>query len=388
MNRRLAFGAVIALAVGVAFAVFGSGGDEDEPLRDRPTPATTVEVPAAIADDCSKAVDAELNRWLAAVPHGSTVLLGAGKCYGQDGTVEIRDRRGLTIDGRGATLKALTRGDLRRSNLRILGGRDITVRNLIVRGVREERRYEPGWEFQHGYDFRGTVGGRLENVQAYNVVGDFVYAGHDSRKDTRTAPPARDITVTGGRFQTNGRMGVAMVNVDGFLLEKSKISDVALTAVDAEPDVPEQTVRNIRVVGNEFGFVTHSVFASVGKGGGDRHGRMVIEQNTMTEAPPTCVPVIFVDVPVRDARRSEYTIRDNRFLARSAAVKLSGVDRVVITGNQVDHTTRGCPPHAAVQLDRSQDVTIDNNRFSGAASVLRAEGSEGVREQGNSTSGR
>ncbi len=65
-------------------------------------------------------------------------------------------------------------------------------------------------EWQHGYASQGTHDGLLENVQAYNVYGDFVEAQHDSRlnANVRKAPPAVKIVVRNSRFETAAAWGL------------------------------------------------------------------------------------------------------------------------------------------------------------------------------------
>ena len=67
-------------------------------------------VPTSIAADCSVNVTAALQAWLDSLPDGATALLAAGGCYRVDGTPQLIDRNGLTIDGNGSTLRAFTDG--------------------------------------------------------------------------------------------------------------------------------------------------------------------------------------------------------------------------------------------------------------------------------------
>ena len=78
----------------------------------KPAPRPTIyKPPASIKANCSVAVDAKLNAWLATVPDNSTIQFGPGRCYGQDGTITLTGRKGLIIDGQGAEFRALTPGD-------------------------------------------------------------------------------------------------------------------------------------------------------------------------------------------------------------------------------------------------------------------------------------
>ena len=85
-------------------------------------------------------------RRLATVPDGSTVRFAADGCYGQDGTITLTGRKGLVIDGRGAEFRAPTPGDSHRANWRFVGGSDLTVQNMAVRGSDPQGAYDPSVE--------------------------------------------------------------------------------------------------------------------------------------------------------------------------------------------------------------------------------------------------
>jgi hypothetical protein len=107
-----------------------------------PQRVTVYKVPTKIKDDCSVAVDAKISAWLATVPDNSTVQFGPGRCYGQDGTITLNERTGLVIDGQGSEFRALTPGGSHRANWRFVGGRNLTVRNLAVRGSNPQGLYD------------------------------------------------------------------------------------------------------------------------------------------------------------------------------------------------------------------------------------------------------
>ncbi len=77
-------------------------------------------------------------------------------------------------------------------------------------------------------------------------------------------------------------------------MENSYVGNVALSAVDVEPDVPTQKARNIRIVGNTFGSFAHAMFASLGKGHDPEVGKVVVTDNRMEAVPDSCLPPIVV----------------------------------------------------------------------------------------------
>src|SRR4051794_18774331 len=164
-------------------------------------------VPKAIKSDCSVAVEGKIMAWLATVPDGSTAQFGAGRCYGQDGTITLTDRNGLVIDGQGSEFRALTPGGSHRANWRFVRGRDLTVRNLAVRGSNPQGKYDPAVEWQHGYSVEGVQGMTLANVQARATWGDGVdlWRGASSPACGDDASSARNVLITGALLERIGR---------------------------------------------------------------------------------------------------------------------------------------------------------------------------------------
>ena len=164
-------------------------------------PRTTVyKVPTSIADDCSGAVESEIMAWLDTVPDGSTVQFGAGRCYGQDNTITLTDRKGLVIDGQGSEFRALTPGEKHRANWRFVRGSDLTVRNMAVRGSNPDGLYDHAIERQHGYSVEGVQGMTLSNVKARETWGDGVYLDEGGpTPPAATTPRARATSSSPGR---------------------------------------------------------------------------------------------------------------------------------------------------------------------------------------------
>ena len=97
-------------------------------------------VPSSIPDDCSQAVEGQIESFLSTVPDGSTVQFQPQGCYGQDGTIFVTDRKNLVIDGNGSIFRALTQGDSGRSNWEVQAGSNITIENMTLYGGEPQRR--------------------------------------------------------------------------------------------------------------------------------------------------------------------------------------------------------------------------------------------------------
>src|SRR4051794_3911810 len=137
----------------------------------KPSPQV-YKVPAKIRSDCSAAVGDKLTAWLATVPDGSTVQFPQNGCYGQDGAITLTGRNRLVLDGRGSELRALTPGDSHRSNLRLVGGSDLTLQNLVVRGSNPTGGWDPSIQWQHGVSVEGVQRLTLTNAQVRETWGD------------------------------------------------------------------------------------------------------------------------------------------------------------------------------------------------------------------------
>ena len=348
-------------------------------------------VPDSIPADCSRPVENEIMAWLRTVPDGATARFQHNGCYGQDETIELEDRVDLTIDGNGASFKALTRGSPNRDNWRIEGGRNITLKNMTVCGSNphagiKEKAYDGGVEWQHGFRFAGTNGGTLENVRAFDVYGDFVEAMWDWRApDVYTAPMARNIVVRNSSFSRAGRMGIGLTGVDGFVLQDSYIGDVNMAAVDLELDVSTHLGRNISIVNNVFGPHRFALFANGGAGSAPNVGNVVISGNRMTGPLISCESPVYVGPP-EGSYRSGWVIEGNQFRTLSEAVTATRVQDMVVAGNKVKYEPwGGCSRYSGVGLKDAHEIDVVNNVFSGASRVLQVDAvSTDVHESGNS----
>ena len=76
-----------------------------------PPPGDAVKLPSSIDATGSKDVSADLQTFVKNVPNGSTVLFKAGGTYKLGKVIHISDKRGLTLEGNGATLKLVGPGE-------------------------------------------------------------------------------------------------------------------------------------------------------------------------------------------------------------------------------------------------------------------------------------
>ena len=356
-----------------------------------PGPAGVYQVPKKIPDNCSVPVEAKIMAWLATVPNGSTAQFGAGRCYGQDGTITLSGRSGLVIDGQGSEFRALTPGGSHRASWRLVNGGNLTVRNMAVRGSNPQGSYDPAVEWQHGYSVEGVQGITLSNVQVRDTWGDGVmlWRGASSPACGDDASSARNVVIAGALIERSGRQGVAIVDAENVTLQDSTIGPVAWWGVDMETDGDCEIARHINILRNTFGATRYGAIGSVGFGGDPQVGDVTVTENTQTvEAglPGECWAPVWILSP--DATyRTGYVFRGNRFLARRNAFEFRRVRNIDVSSNNVTLTpTTGCGKRAGVLLVDSHTVNIASNLFSGANNVFVADSlSTGITASDNST---
>ena len=356
--------------------------------------AAVHDVPADIPADCSVAVDDEITAWLATVPDGNTARFAPGGCYGQDGTIGVNDRTDLVIDGRGSEFRALTRGDSQRANWRFIGGANLTVQHMDVRGTNPDGVYSPGFEWQHGFAVEGVQGIALTDVGAHDTWGDGVFLWHSAGSPAcgDDASSARNVVIADATLERIGRQGVAVVDAENVTVRDSVIGPVALANVDLETDDDCELARHVTITRNQFGAHTWGVVDSVGFGADPQVGDVTVTDNTETVAAPGCFAPVRILSPVVPAGqppvyRSGYTFSGNRMLGTRNAFEFRGLRNVDVSSNSVAlPPTTGCGKRAGVLLVDSHDVGITSNTFAGANNVLKADTlSSGITAVGNAT---
>ncbi len=337
------------------------------------------QVPAAIAHDCSVDVSAAMQSWIASVPDNSTLRLARNACYRVDETVLLEGRNRILLDGNGATLKSVTTGSRTRAQLKLKGGSDLTVRNLIVRGANPNaganaKAYHPELEAQSGFQLNGVTNVLLDHVQAYDTYGDFVYVGPARQL------PSRGVTVANSTFDRSGRQGISVTSAVGVVIEANTISDVARSVFDLEANTAETEIRDIRIVGNVTGAAVNFWLAN--KGFPAHIGSVQITDNRMDVASGG---LVFVYAKRGDLR-GPYDVERNRFIAAgvisdegaTGAFFFSYTTDVTIRANDVTFPAGKAMP--AVELRNAHHVVVTGNRFVNAGrTVVASQGSTDIR---------
>jgi len=331
-------------------------------------------MPESIARDCSKPVEAEISRFLAKVPNGSKVVFAKDACYGHDLEVLVSDREELTIDGNGSTFKPLTprRGECR-ATWRIQAGRNIHLKNMVVRGRNitgfdGPRQPPPEGQCQSAFSFESVQGGSLTNSKAFDTIADPLALQPDKRADGGDyckVPPNRDIVIDRFEARNAGRT-VAVTNVDGLTIKNSYFGDIFDNAIDIETDVGCEWSRNIKVLNNRFGRSHFGMLTYTGGEPPERSGGLEVVGNVVEAEPENCFLPITVapfQYPAGQVRRG-IVIRGNRLKTRFHGIGLVNVGDARIEQNVVSKNFPDdvCSPDSyVVTLHDSHKVRVSKN---------------------------
>jgi hypothetical protein len=305
-------------------------------------------IDATGASDVTAALQALIDR----TPDGGVVQLDAGGAYRMEGTLVMEERHRLRIEGNGARIFATTIGDGSRSHLRIIGGSDLAVRNLEIRGANphagiEGDAYVPALEGQHGIRIEGATDVELDGVRVSDVHGDFVYLGRHLEDDRWT----ERVWIHDSTFARSGRQGISVTGGRDIVIEHNTITDVRMATIDLEPH-PSFGAENIHVIENRFGPVR---LISIAATGGGRVDTVVVARNTLRGQ-----ALRLIANPPDGTRRQRYWIVDNTSdtPANRTPIRFADIDGIVVTGNRQAVASAG---EALVELIHTCGVSIGGN---------------------------
>jgi Periplasmic copper-binding protein (NosD) len=332
-------------------------------------PNRVVTVPKRIPSNGSHDVTAALSRFIESVPNNTIIRFAKHGRYRLDGTLEVRDRKGLWFYGRGSTVFARDRGDMFRRHLRFIGGGNLVIRNLTVKGANPnagmaDEAWDPNHEFQHGITLNGVQVALLDHVQVYDVYGDFVYVG-PSNPSQGVFIPSRHVTITNSRFERNGRMGIAVDSAEDVLIEDNYMGDCRRSWVDVEPTAASWEVHRLTIRNNAVGPHRLNFFANAGQG--DNIGDVVIANNhTKPGVTFGGINITRGDNPIGwGGYRGPYLIAGNVGPTRAGFLIRQATD-VTIRGNSITPF----PKRAVVILIDAHTIRVHDNDFTGESTAL------------------
>lgn len=383
-RRKRIGGVVLVLLVAVAAVAAIRAVTDDGTAGDPEVYA----VPASIASDCSRPVEAELHEFFATVPDGATIEFPPGGCFGQDDSLWVVDRHDLTFAGNGSTFRIVTTGRNQtyfRSNWRVRRGSGNTFRDMEVVGActpGQCRNGTPPPELdgygQHGFNLESTAGLTLERVHIHDVLSDGVEAqGTLDPNVGWDGAPNTDLIIRHSRVERAGRMLIGITNVDGAVIADNHIGDGPMVGIDVEVDHPGFMGRNIQILRNTFENINAQAFANGGIGSDPLVGNILIEGNVMDAQSGACAGSLYIRTPGPTdppLYRSGYTIRGNRFNLIGWFLQAERVKDLKVEDNVVTFKESGCAQKAAVEVISSPAPALAGNDFGGYGTSLSVEG--------------
>jgi hypothetical protein len=297
-----------------------------------PVTSRTVPVPSTI--DATGATDASaaLNAFLVTVPDGSRVAFPAGATYRLGEGLMIARRRGLVLEGNGATLLSSGGPTEAAALVRIFGSSDIAIHDLDVVGNSPTPGiYRPGQEGAHGIQI--VMGGNIEiaNVTIRNTYGDC--ANTDFWTD--------GVWMHDSRCTYSSRCGFAVLSGKNITIERNTYDHNGGMVFDIEPYEADGGADTVRFINNtslyQEPFGPEDYFFGA-NGGGRGIYNVTISGNTLVRGIFKGILV----VPGTGLRYRNIVITNNTATGDATSgptIWLAHIDGLTVTGNRVPLTS-------------------------------------------------
>ena len=189
-------------------------------------------------ETCNADATSALSTFINGAPDATSITLPARACFLVNGTLTIRGKNGLTINGNGATFKqtALPGAPL----LQLFSNTNLAINNLTLDGATTHDA--AGGEINYGITFESDDGVSLTSDTIENTGGDWVYL--EPPYDTKNLPNT-NITFNQDKFLNAGYHGFTFESVgcwttapcNGLTIENSTMTNIQVDAMDAEVDL-------------------------------------------------------------------------------------------------------------------------------------------------------
>jgi hypothetical protein len=335
-----------------------------------PAGTTTIRIGDYIDGTGTHDVTAALLDFLRRVPDGSRILFEAGARYRVEGTLELVDRSRLILDGNGAEFFSTERGSANRAHWRLLGGSDLVLRRMSIRGANPDggkpKAFHEDMQWQHGIDLRGSRRVLIDQVGVSDVYGDCVYLGSES-----TGAWTEDVEVREHDCRRNGRQGIGATAARRVVVHDSNLEQIGLMTIDLEPNAQSGGVTDVTVQGNRIGTGERQQF--LGISGDGLIARINVQRNVLVGKALTVVVLAgkrqsITDIVVLD-NRSDTAYNESG----GAAMVFQGV-----RGLRVEHNVAPLarPGMALVALKCTTDVRVVGNTYWRGVSQVRGDATE------------
>ncbi|MEU9044332.1 MULTISPECIES: hypothetical protein [unclassified Kitasatospora] len=342
--------------------------------------ARAAPVTPPVASDCSQDVTDAFNTWLGGVPDGATIRLARNGCYLTNGSITFTQRRNITIEGGGATIKATVDAPVSTNRARLWfdRGGGFVVRDLTLQGtnfsehcavVGQPSCYNSAREHDAGVNIGGADGVLLERLHIENTWGDAVelFSGGtwDGQGNGAVAP--RDVTVRDSTVHTTGRHAFSCDNCHNYVIEHNDVSNVGYWMTDVEIEGAVWT-GDVTLVRNTYRDVYLGLLAAASDYG-VKPGPFILRDNVQTSDPVTCYPPVYIAPPSNEYGPAQVT--GNSLRSFGTTIALGNVSRADVSGNTTTIQAGGCGFAAGVELVGVPRGEVIHNTFIGAEAVVQ-----------------
>ena len=206
--------------------------------------ALSFDVPTHIASACKSGDSTTaLEAFLESVPANSTVVFPRGGCFVINGTLLLRDKTGLTIDGNSSRLEQTVSPATDAPVVELWHDTNLTIQGLRITGAYNGSNGGGGSEGDYGIQFEADSGVTLTNDAVSNVQGDFLYLSPPYDIPTSDAL-STGITITNSTFTNAGYHGLTVESVgcptlspcNGLTVSHDTFQGMGVDAMDFEYD--------------------------------------------------------------------------------------------------------------------------------------------------------
>lgn len=256
---------------------------------------------------------------------------GSSTPYLVQGTLEVQNRRGLTINCHGRIIQATTPGTLNRAHWRFTRCHDLTLNDPHVVGANPfagttDPAYDALYESQHAFEIRGGTNYTINNPVASDIYGDFIYL-------TDSAGWVDGVHINNVAFARNGRQGISVIAARNVVIDGGTLAEIRRTFCDIEPNTISQGAANINIGNLTVTNVRLNFLSS--KGADAMVDGVTMHDIHMLGTAWTSALTAEINPPT--IRRRNFTIRDctavNQYgTARGDSLHIVRVDGLTVTG--------------------------------------------------------
>jgi hypothetical protein len=143
-------------------------------------------------------------------------------------TLTIEGKSDFVLDGHARTISQGFSSAPNDPIIRVVGGRNVTIKNLTLVGPNRGVDYVHPIEWQHGIEVLGTQGVRIVNVRIRDVFGDGITLclNQPPGGDVCLGEPTRGVQIRDVDIANVGRQGIAVVAGEHIRIQRVAIHDV------------------------------------------------------------------------------------------------------------------------------------------------------------------